>query len=178
MAQKPKIDRYEALTGKVEDMDKYVHQVYDRQIDWYWNASDSNKTNYKRYRFWTIALGALVTLIASLSTTELITNNELTRGIFIILTPVLAATLTIINGVSQNFQWGATWRDMVVNASRLMREKNRFLATDPNDRDYVKELALIDEIVLEETEAFFQRILDSETVPLESPGSEIKPTPG
>jgi hypothetical protein len=58
---------------------------------------------------------------------------------------------------------------MVVNASRLQKEKNRFLATDVKDRKYKRELILINNIVLEETEAFFRRILDSEAVPMEAP---------
>lgn len=172
MAETPEVERYEKLTGRVEDLDKYVHQSYDKQIDWYWKASSSNKKNYKRFRFWTVVLGALVTLIASLATTEVITANEVVGKVFTILTPVLAATLTIINALSQNFQWGATWRDMVVNATRLQREKNRFLATDLKKRNYRRELLLINNIVLEETQAFFKRILDTEAVPLENPEEE------
>lgn len=162
-------DKYDKLTGRIEDMDKYVHQAYDKQIDWYWKSSGSNKRYYKRFRLWTILLGALVTLIASLASTEVITSNEVIRKIFTILTPVLAATLTVFNTLSQNFQWGATWRDMVVNASRLQREKSRFLATDVKARDYKKELILLNNIVLEETQAFFRRILDTEAVPLDAP---------
>lgn len=177
MADSQAQDKYANLTGKIEDKDKYVHQAYDKQIDWYWKASTANKTSYKRYRFWTVVLGALVTLIASLTTTELISNNKLLDSIFTLLTPALAATLTIINTLSQNFQWGAAWRDMVINASRLQREKSRFLATDPQERDYKNELVLIDEIVLEETQAFFRRILDTEAVPTESPDVEHKSNP-
>ena len=175
MADSQAQDKYANLTGKIEDKDKYVHQAYDKQIDWYWKASGANKLSYKRYRFWTVVLGALVTLIASLTTTQLIADNEWLNSIFTIATPILAATLTIINTLSQNFQWGATWRDMVINASRLQRERSRFLATDPKERDYKNELVLIDEIVLEETQAFFRRILDTEAVPIESPNNESTP---
>jgi len=174
MADAPVVDRYSKLTGKIEDMDKYVHQAYEKQIDWYWKASGANKKSYKMYRFWTIVLGALVTLIASLSTTELITSNQIVGSIFTIATPILAATLTIINTLSQNFQWGATWRDMVVNATRLQREKSRFLATDVKDRKHKRELVLIETIVLEETEAFFRRILDTEAVPMETPTPKME----
>ena len=168
--KKPKVDDpYASLTGKIEDMDKYVHQAYNRQIDWYWKASTANKTSYKRYRFWTVVLGALVTLIASLATTETISNTPIVNTLFTIATPVLAAVLTIINTMSQNFQWGATWRDMVINASRLQKEKNRFLSTKVQDRDYRRELNRINNIVLEETQAFFKRILDTEAVPTETP---------
>lgn len=176
MAETAKTDKYAALTGKIEDMDKYVHQAYDKQIDWYWKASGSNKTSYKRYRTWTIVLGALVTLIASLNTAEFITTTPWVSTIFAIATPILAAVLTVINTLSQNFQWGATWRDMVINASRLQKEKNRFLATEIKERDYKQELITLNDIVLEETQAFFRRILDTEAVPIESP--EIKEPKG
>jgi hypothetical protein len=178
MAETPVTDKYAQFTGKIEDMDKYVHQAYEKQIDWYWKASGSNKKSYKRYRFWTVMLGALVTLIASLTTTEVITRNEVIRGVFTILTPILAATLTIINTLSQNFQWGATWRDMVVNATRLQKERNRFLATNPKARNYRKELVMIEDIVQEETQAFFRRILDTEAVPLDVPEGKEADTQG
>jgi hypothetical protein len=164
-------DKYANLTGKIEDMDKYVHQAYDKQIDWYWKTSSYNKQSYKRYRFWTIFLGALVTLIAALTTAAPITKYPWVGTLFTILTPVLAFILTVINTLSQNFQWGATWRDMVINASRLQKEKNRFLATKAEERDHRKELNRINSIVLEETQAFFRRILDTEAVPTDT--SEI-----
>jgi hypothetical protein len=166
--KKSKADPYANLTGKVDDMDKYVHQAYNKQIDWYWNTSTTNKKLYKRFRFWTIVLGSLVTLIASLTTSEAISRYEWIKTIFTIATPVLAAILTVINTMSQNFQWGATWRDMVVNASRLQKEKSRFLATKVEDRDYKKELTRLNNIVLEETQAFFRRILDTEAVPTDT----------
>jgi len=58
---------------------------------------------------------------------------------------------------------------MVANATRLQKEQNHFLATEAKEQDYKQELILINEIVLEETQAFFQRILDSEVVPVNSP---------
>lgn len=172
MADKSVEDKYESLTGRIEDLDKYVHQSYDKQIDWYWKASSNNKKSYKRYRFWTVTLGSLVTLIASLTSTEIIMENAIVEGVFTILTPVLAALLTVINTLSQNFQWGATWRDMVVNATRLQREKNRFLATDVEKRNYRKELLRVHGMVLEETQSFFKRILDTEAVPMGNPEDE------
>ena len=36
-------------------------------------------------------------------------------------------TWTIINTLSQNFQRGVTWRDMGINATRLLKEKNASL---------------------------------------------------
>ncbi|NJC95533.1 MAG: hypothetical protein C3F07_12760 [Anaerolineales bacterium] len=157
--------------GKIEDMDKYVYEVYQNQINYYRQKSVSNRKNYKGYRFLTILLGALVTLIASLSTSDIIKSVAWVGGVFAIATPVLAAALTIINSLSQNFQWGATWRDMSVNAQRLEKERDRFLTTPVGKRNYKYELRVLNEIVLQETQAFFQRVLDSEVVPTEAPPS-------
>jgi hypothetical protein len=156
------------LTGKIDDLDKYIHQTYDDQISYYWRSSTWNKKNYKRYRTWTILLGALVTLVASLTTAKFITDNPLLSILFTVGTPILAATLTIINGLSQNFQWGATWRDMTVNAQQLEAERDRFLATAPADRKYLEELQVINNLVLTETQSFFHRVLDSEVIPVKT----------
>jgi hypothetical protein len=51
---------------------------------------------------------------------------------------------------------------MVLNAVRLEKERDRFLATKKENRDLEKELDLLNSIVLEETRSFFQRVLDSE----------------
>jgi hypothetical protein len=177
MPEQPKTDKYAALTGKVTDLDQYVHQAYDKQIDWYWEASSKNKKSFKQFRTWTVVLGALVTLIASLSTTKVISDIPIVAPFFTLLTPVLAATLTIINSLSQNFQWGATWRDMVVSATRLQKEKNRFLATPPKQRKHKEELVLLNEIILDETEAFFQRILDSNVIPTEINNKQVEIEP-
>jgi len=77
--------------------------------------------------------------------------------------PIIAATLTIITGLSQSFQWGSAWRNMMVNKQRLEGERDRFLATEAKRRDYRKELSILNSIVLAETESFFQRVLDSES---------------
>jgi hypothetical protein len=152
------------LTGKVTDMDCYIHEAYDHTINYYWRSSAANKKNYKAYRSWTIILGALVTLVAALNTAEFIASNTILSRVFMIGTPALAATLTIINGLSQNFQWGATWRDMVVNAQRLEHERNRFLFTEPELRNYQQELEIMNGMVLDETRSFFKRVLDSEVI--------------
>lgn len=162
-------------TGKLSDPDAYVHKAYIDQIAWYWRTSKSNKNSYKSYRYLTIVLGSLVTLIASLSSSEIIALSPFWTRAFAIATPILAFVLTVTNSLSQNFQWGATWRDMVINASRLEKEKNRFLATPPAERNHKKELILINDIVLEETQAFFRRILDTEAVPIETPEPQDQP---
>lgn len=142
--------------------DQYVIDLYASKIGYYWNASRSNKNSFKRYRTWTIILGSLVTLISSISAAEFLQEPELVKNIFSTATPVIAATLTVISGLGQNFHWGSTWRDMVINATRLEKERDRFLATKPEDRDVAKELDTLNSIVLEETRNFFQRVLDSE----------------
>ena len=153
--------------------EQYVLNQYKSKIDYYWAASRSNKNAYKRYRTWTIILGALVTLVSSISAAEFIQSIDWIRIAFAIATPVIAATLTVIGGLGQNFHWGATWRDMVVNGTRLEKERDRFLATKPEKRDFEKELDTLNSIILEETKNFFQRVLDSEVKPKEpsdSPG--------
>ncbi|MCB9135780.1 MAG: DUF4231 domain-containing protein [Anaerolineales bacterium] len=146
---------------------QYVLKKYDDQIDYYWKVSSINKHAYKRFRSWTIILGALVTLISSLSAAEFIQSINWLRIVFAIATPIFAATLAIMSGMSQNFHWGATWRDMVLNASRLEKERDRFLATKPDGQDLACELALLNSIVIEETQNFFQRVLESEIKPKE-----------
>lgn len=146
----------------------YVLNQYKDKIDYYWSASRSNKNSYKRYRTGSIVLGALVTLISSIATAEFIQSVGWLRILFAVATPIIAATLTVVGGLGQNFHWGATWRDMVVNATRLEKERDRFLATKPEDRDIKKELETLNSIILEETKNFFQRVLDSEVKAKES----------
>jgi len=169
MAKKPEVVIPDVADGKIQDMDKHVYEVYDGQIKYYRKKAIDNRESYKTYRFLTVFLGALVTLIASLSTSNIIQVNPWIGGTFAIATPILAAALTIINSLSQNFQWGATWRDMSINAQRLEKERDRFLTTPVEKRNYKHELSVLNMIVLEETKAFFQRILDSEVVPTETP---------
>lgn len=145
--------------------DQYVLKKYNDQINYYWKVSSINKHAYKRFRAWTIILGALVTLISSLSAAEFIQAVNGLRIVFAIATPIFAATLAIMSGMSQNFHWGATWRDMVLNASRLEKERDRYLATKPENRDLACELDLLNSIVIEETQNFFQRVLESEIKP-------------
>ena len=147
--------------------EEYVLNQYKSKIDYYWGASSSNKKSYKRYRSWTIFLGSLVTLVSSISAAEFVQSPDWLRVLFAIATPVIAATLTIINGLGQNFHWGSTWRDMVINATRLEKERDRFLSTKQEKRDVEKELDILNSIVLEETRNFFQRVLDSEIKPKE-----------
>jgi hypothetical protein len=142
--------------------EEYVLNQYKSKIDYYWSASTSNKKAYKRYRTWTIVLGSLVTLVSSISAAEFFQDPEWLKNVFSVATPVIAATLTVISGLGQNFHWGSTWRDMVINATRLEKERDRFLASKRDKRDIEQELEILNSIVLEETRNFFQRVLDSE----------------
>ena len=151
--------------------EEYVLNQYKSKIDYYWGSSSSNKKAFKRYRTWTIILGSLVTLVSSIAAAEFLQEPAWLKNTFSVATPIIAATLTVISGLGQNFHWGSTWRDMVVNATRLEKERDRFLATKPEKRDIEKELDILNSIVLEETRNFFQRVLDSEIKPKEQSGS-------
>ena len=149
------------LDGKIIDKDAYVHEAYEKAINYYRNARRTTKRSYKTYRFLSIFLGALLTLISSLAATQYIDNHPVWHGVFAVATPVIAATLSVITGLSQSFQWGSSWRDMSVHAQRITTERDRFLATDPEKRDHAAELQILNGLLLAETESFFQRILDS-----------------
>jgi len=144
--------------------EEYVLNQYRYKIDYYWTASSNNKRAYKRYRAWPIILGALVTLITTMSTAEFVQSVPSLRILFAVTSALIAFMLTAMNGLGQNFHWGATWRDMVVNATRLELERDRFLSTVQN-RDCQQELATLNSIVLDETKNFFLRVLDSEIKP-------------
>jgi hypothetical protein len=145
--------------NNVETTDEYVLQRYRKAIKYYWDASRHNKRAYKTTRSLVVILGALVTLAASLSSSEFIVSSTFWKTTLAIAAPVLAAILTIAGGFSQSFHWGAAWRDMVLNAERLEGELDRLLVTGKEERDQIKELAVLNELVIEESETFFQRIL-------------------
>jgi hypothetical protein len=138
---------------------KLVLDRYDERISYYWKASEYNKRSYKGTRYLLIALGAVVTLISSLASANFIKGALAVA--FAVLTPVLAATMAIVSGVSQAFQWGAAWSDMVITATRLERERDRIAVTPPEQFDPVKEMAQLDDLVLTETQGFFQRLFGS-----------------
>lgn len=151
------------LDGKIDDKDAYVHNAYERAIGYYRRTGKTNKFYYRSYRFLTIFLGSLVTLTSSLAATTYVEGIpwlDTTLGFAV---PIIAAILTVITGLSQSFQWGSAWRNMMVNKQRLEGERDRFVATESRQRNYRRELAILNGIVLAETESFFQRVLDSES---------------
>jgi hypothetical protein len=136
------------------DKQEYVLRRYEKAIDYYWRVSKANKRWYKRTRYLTVVLGALVTLLASLSSSDLMTEGWSTSVGLI--TPIGAAVLTIVGGLSQTFQWGAAWQEMVLTAERLERERDRIIVTDS---DAVQDLDVLNRLVIEESRGFFTRIL-------------------
>ena len=115
-----------------------------------------------------------MTLISSLAATAFVTSIPWLDTTLDFAVPIIAATLTIITGLLQSFQWGSAWRNMMVNKQRLEGEKDRFLATEPEKRNYKKELSILNGIILAETQSFFQRVLDSEISPSKDSQSDSK----
>lgn len=153
------------MSTEPQTLDKYVTHRYDKTIKWYWHASKGNKRAYILTRSLTVILGALVTLMASLSSAEFASTVPFWNLVFKLGTPVLAATLTIVAGFSQNFQWGAAWKDMVMTAQQLQKERDLIEVTETQKRDLAKEIAFLNELVLEESQGFFDRILGTAAVP-------------
>ena len=149
------------MADNTQKMEDYVKKRYANAISYYWKASRSNKRWYKVTRSLTVILGALVTLAASLASSEFVLGSSFWSVVFAVGTPILAAILTIAAGFSQSFQWGAAWKDMVITAQQLEKERDRFLLTEPEERDYVKEVEIINDFVLEESQGFFERLLGS-----------------
>jgi hypothetical protein len=157
-----------------DDAKNQILKRYDERLKYYWDASQSNKNSYKTTRYLLILLGALVTLVASLSSADFIKNSPFAI-VFSVGTPLLAASMAIVSGVTQAFQWGAAWSDMVITATRLERERDRISVTPANQLDPVKEMALLDDTVLTETQGFFQRLSGSGGGPAKS---DTKPPTG
>lgn len=140
-------------------MDNYIQGRYQEAIDYYQRASKANKRWYKITRSLTVIFGALVTLVASLSSSEIIKDSEVVTTLFSLGTPILAAALTIIAGFSQSFQWGSTWQNMVLTAQCLQKEYDNYLVTPPNERNDQEESEKLNTFVITETEGFFERML-------------------
>lgn len=144
-----------------------ILERYQNKIDYYWYASRHNKKSYKLSRYSIIILGSLVTLMSSFSSSSFIEGNKGLDISLAVITPLLAALLTIIGGFVQSFHWGAAWRDMVLNAEKLEKERDLFLATKPQERDLKLELDKIHTMIINESKNFFQRVIDSDVKPQE-----------
>ncbi len=141
------------------EADQYVSTRYEWAISYYWTASKTNKRWYKITRSLTVIFGAVVTLVASLASSEMIKDSETISLLFSIGTPVLAALLTIIAGFSQSFQWGSTWQSMVLTAQFLQKEYDNYLLTPPEKREHQKEVEKLNQFVINESAGFFERML-------------------
>lgn len=153
------------LNAPPQEIHNYVIKRYEDSINYYWKNGGINKRIYRRNRMLIIVLGALVTLLSSMLSASFVEDNPLLKTTFAVVTPASAALLTIINGLTQSFQSGAAWRDMVLNAERLEKERDRYLATPEAARNYRRELNTLNTIIVNESTAFFKRILDSEYNP-------------
>lgn len=156
--------RSEDATGVVDK--KYVLDRHEAAAAYYWRASRANKRNYKLSRYLTIVLAALVTLIASLASADFITGSTGWDRTFAIATPVLAALLAIVTGFAQAFHWGAAWREMVLAAERIEKEIDRLKATPEAGLDTAAELAALNDLVIGESEQFFERITGTSRAPV------------
>jgi hypothetical protein len=168
MEAQTKINRQaeqQMLDAPAQDIRKYVIKRYEDSINYYWKNGGINKGIYRRNRVLVIVLGALVTLLSSLISASFVEGIPLLKTVFAIVTPASAALLTIINGLTQSFQSGAAWRDMVLNAERLEKERDRFLATPDDAKNYRRELNILNNTILNESTNYFKRILDSEYSP-------------
>jgi hypothetical protein len=143
-------------TQQPTDNRAVVLKRYDESLGYYWRNSRYNWRSYKATRYLAIILGAAVTLISSLSAAKMFEGNV--NLVFAVLTPILAACMSIITGISQAFRWGGTWSDGVITATRLQKERDRISVIPPDQLDAVKELTVLDELVLAETQGFFQRL--------------------
>jgi hypothetical protein len=135
----------------------YVLQRYEQAISYYWHVSKTNKRWYKWTRYLTVILGATVTLLASLSSSDLIIGSW--KTMVGIAAPVIAAALTIATGLLSAFQWGAAWQEMVLTAERLEQERDRIKVTPGSDP--AKDIETLNRLVLSESTSFFARIMGS-----------------
>lgn len=142
------------------DVLSFVDERYDKAIAYYWKRSADNKRNERIVRVMLVVLGALTTLFASLSAASFAEQGVL-KYVFDIGTPVLAATLTIVGGFSQSFQFGATWQDMVMTAQHLEMERDRIRVTEANKRKPQQEVQTLNDLVLTESRNFFGRLIGS-----------------
>ena len=142
----------------VEPPEKYLRQRYAAAIAYYWRVAQMNKRAYKWSRYLTIFLGSAVTLVASLSSAEFSKQHATLFGI---LTPCLAALLTMLSAFAQSFQWGASWREMVLVAERLENERDRIAVTPDAELKPAQDLQLLNSLIIQESSGFFDRVMGS-----------------
>jgi len=141
-----------------KELDKYILEKYQNLIHYYWFTSGSNKRTYKRIRAYNIIIGALVTLTTTLLSVDYIQNNETLNTGLLIVSPLLAVLLTIMNGFSSGFPFAAAWRDGVVAANTLEKMRDEYIASSPKVRNPRKELGKINAVIENETKSFFKQL--------------------
>jgi hypothetical protein len=147
------------------DVKKVVLERYNEHIAFYLRSAKRNKRSYKTTRLLIIVLGALVTLVSSLASADFIKSNPALATTFAILTPMLAAIMAIAGGVAQSFQWGAVWSEMSITAAQIERERDRIAVTPAGEINGVKEMQVLDDLVVTETQNFFQRLFGTGAQP-------------
>jgi hypothetical protein len=148
----------------VMDAKAYVLWRYRLAIDYYWAASKSNKKAYKQSRRLVVIFGAVLTLVASLASASFVADRSWLDTTFSIATPMLAASLAIITGLTQNFQWGSAWRGMVLAAQALQTQEDRIKLLKPAEANAIEEIEMLNTTVLGETQQFFERVTGAVTL--------------
>jgi len=154
---------HQEINEKLKDKDSLIRKRYQGAIDYYWKTSKSNKRWYKITRSLTVIIGAIVTLIAALTSSEVFAETPVIRTIFTLGTPILAAVLTIVAGFSQSFQWGSAWHNMVITAQNLQKEFDKYQVTPLEEINFAEEAEMLNQFVIIESEGFFSRMLGSAT---------------
>jgi len=155
MNQNPTKDQHE-----LDDLNNYILRTYRENIDLSWRNAASSKRTYYLNRIMPILLGGILTFATTISSTQYISANETLKAIFAIATPLLAVALTVTNELTKINKPAESWRDMVVFAEKLEKERDRFLATKPGKRNHKKELDKIRSLVIRESRTFFRRTLE------------------
>jgi hypothetical protein len=156
----------------MQNQREYVEKRYQDMIGYYWHVAVRNKRAYKWSRYMTIVLGSLVTLVASLSSAGFVQGHTIALAIA---TPVLAALLTVVGSFAQSFQWGATWREMVLSAERLQKELDRVRLSPDDPSRFGRDIALLNELVIRESSGFFDRLMGSSTPGNSPPADRQQP---
>ena len=143
----------------VDDPKTYILQRYQKAIDYYWHAGRFNKRAYRNTRYMVVVLGAVVTLVASLASANFVESRGWLDVSFAIATPVLAAMLAIVSGIAQTFQWGASWREMVMSAEVLEARRDTIATSEADEVNIATDLAFLHDLQQNETRGFFDRIL-------------------
>jgi len=143
----------------------YLLSRYPDRVRYYWHTSRSNKNYYKRSRYLAVVFGALVTFTSALVSADFVNGSPGLDLAIRIATPVLALFLTILTGFAQTFQWGATWRDMVINAEYLEKDQDRIALSPAAELDFVAESDHLNDLVINESKGFFERILGGAATP-------------